>query len=88
MDSFDLDVAHSEGYIAGEKGAIRSANPYPADHFLHSAWNDGWDEAWEEYETERVLPTSFGVEHGIVVLVLLVFLVMIIGKILYWLGYY
>lgn len=84
MDSFDLDKANSEGYVAGEHGASRSANPYPRGHFLHEAWLDGWDEAWEDFEADRREPQLTGLEK-FVILVLIAFGTALVCRGIFWL---
>jgi len=78
MDSFDLDAAQAEGYVAGEHGAPRSHNPYTGGHFLHNAWNEGWDEAWSDFEADRLASAGpSGVEIFVAIVMFALFTVCI-----------
>lgn len=73
-----MNWANSEGYVAGEHGASRSANPYPRGHFLHDAWLDGRDEA------DRREPQLTGLEK-FVILVLIAFGTALVCLGIFWL---
>lgn len=83
MDSLDLDHARAEGYVAGEHGAPRSANPHQHGHFLHDAWLDGWDEAWKDFEADRREPQLTRLDK-FVILVLIAFVTALVCRAIFW----
>ena len=49
MDSFSLDQIYSEGYVAGEHGALREHNPHSHGSMEWQCWEAGRLEAEADF---------------------------------------
>lgn len=71
-----LEAIKSVGYIAGEKGADTTFNPYKEGTLEHDAWNEGCIEAHEDHRYIKGIPLPTNVRM-LSYLVLAVFLIIV-----------